>query len=181
MALLRLIHRLALLLAVSAFLPALADSTAAAAPSANGGTSAARDDAVRAAFLYGYPYYEFLWLRDQAMHNAQALTYTRLNEIRHQRHLTTPTDRWANGPIRDTLYSTAWLDLAGGPALIDLPDTDDRYYVVVLIGADTDSFQYLGRRSTGTRARKVAVVGPNWQGPVPEADQVVRSDRKSVV
>ncbi|MBK6675780.1 MAG: DUF1254 domain-containing protein [Rhodocyclaceae bacterium] len=180
MALLRLIHRLALLLAVSAFLPALADSTAAAAPSANGGTSAARDDAVRAAFLYGYPYYEFLWLRDQAMHNAQALTYTRLNEIRHQRHLTTPTDRWANGPIRDTLYSTAWLDLAGGPALIDLPDTDDRYYVVVLIGADTDSFQYLGRRSTGTRARKVAVVGPNWQGPVPEADQVVRSPTRDV-
>ena len=76
MALLRFIHRLVLLLAVSAFLPALADSTAAAAPSANGGgTSAASDDAVRAAFLYGYPYYEFLWLRDQAMHNAQALTY----------------------------------------------------------------------------------------------------------
>ena len=46
--------------------------------------------------------------------------------------------------------------------------------VVVLIGADTNSFAYLGRRSTGTKARTVAIVGPDWNGAVPAADQTIR-------
>lgn len=144
------------------------------------GDAAPGDAELRAAFLYAYPYYEFMWLRDQALNNEQSRTYTRLNALRHQRHLATPADRWANGPINDTFYSTAWLDLSAGPVLLSLPDTADRYYVLVLIGADTNSFEYLGRRSTGTAARKVAVVGPGWQGAVPAADQVVRAPTRDV-
>lgn len=144
------------------------------------GDAAPSDAELRAAFLYAYPYYEFMWLRDQALNNEQSRTYTRLNALRHQRHLATPADRWANGPINDTFYSTAWLDLSAGPVLLSLPDTADRYYVLVLIGADTNSFEYFGRRNTGTAARKVAVVGPDWQGPVPAADQVVRAPTRDV-
>jgi len=139
------------------------------------------DALVREAFLWGYPYHEFMALRHTAMHDAQSLTYTTPGRFRHQRHLAGPTDRWANGPIRDTLYSTAWLDLAAGPVMLSLPDTADRYYVVVLIGADTNSFHYLGRRSTGTRARQVALLGPGWDGPLPAgADQVVRSPTRDL-
>ena len=138
------------------------------------------DAQIRAAFLYAYPYYEFMWLRDQALHNENSLTHTRLNAFRHQRHLAGPTDRWANGPIRDTIYSTAWLDVGRSPVLLSLPDSADRYYVLVLIGADTNSFEYLGRRSTGTRARKVVIVGPGWRGPVPAADQVVRAPTRDL-
>lgn len=138
------------------------------------------DAELRAALLYAYPYYEFMWLRDQALNNEQSRTFTRLNTLRHQRHQATPADRWANGPINDTLYSTAWLDLSAGPVLLELPDTADRYYVLVLIGADTNSFEYFGRRNTGTAARKVAVVGPDWQGPVPAADQVLRAPTRDV-
>lgn len=143
-------------------------------------SSAAVDAELRAAFLYAYPYYEFMWLRDQALHNDQSLTHTRLNRFRHQRHQATPADRWANGPIHDTLYSTAWLDLGPAPVLLTLPDTADRYYVLVLIAADTNSFEYLGRRNTGTRARRVAVVGSSWAGPVPAADQVIRAPTRDV-
>jgi len=138
------------------------------------------DAQIRAAFLYAYPYFEFMWLRDQALHNENSLTYTRLNAFRHQRHLAGPADRWANGPIRDTMYSTAWLDVGHAPVLLSLPDSADRYYVLVLIGADTNSFEYLGRRSTGTGARKVAIVGPAWSGPVPAADQVVRAPTRDL-
>jgi hypothetical protein len=90
---------------------------------------------LREAFVYAYPYYEFMWLRDQALHDPQSLTYTQLNRFRHQRHLATPSDRWANGPIRDTFYSTAWVDLGPAPVLLSLPDTADRYYVLVLVAA----------------------------------------------
>lgn len=132
------------------------------------------------AFLFAYPYYEFMWLRDQALHNDRSPTHTVLNRFHHQRHLTGPADRWANGPIRDTLYSTAWVDLAAGPVLLTLPDTADRYYVLVLIGADTNSFEYLGRRTTGTRARRVLLVGPGSSGGLPASDQVVHSPTRDV-
>lgn len=136
---------------------------------------------MRAAFVYGYPYYEFMWLRHQALHNERSPTYTgRLHTLRHQRHLATPDDRWANGPINDTFYSTAWLDVGASPVVLTLPDTADRYYVLVLIGADTNSFEYFGRRNTGTKARRVAIVGPDWRGPVPNADQLVRAPTRDL-
>jgi hypothetical protein len=50
---------------------------------------------------------------------------------------------------------------AGPGGRVDLADTADRYYVVVLIGADTNSFAYFGRRAIGTKARRVAIVGPD--------------------
>ena len=135
---------------------------------------------LREAFVYAYPYYEFMWLRDQALHDPQSLTYTQLNRFRHQRHLATPSDRWANGPIRDTFYSTAWVDLGPAPVLLSLPDTADRYYVLVLVAADTNSFRYFGRRSSGTQARTVALVGPDWNGAIPQADEVVRAPTRDL-
>ena len=138
------------------------------------------DAELRTAFIYAYPYYEFMWLRDQALNHAESLTHTSLNKFRHQRHLATPADRWANGPINDTFYSTAWLDVGKAPVVLSLPDTADRYYVLVLIGADTNSFAYFGRRSSGTKARKVAIIGPAWQGEIPSADEVVRASSRDL-
>lgn len=135
---------------------------------------------MRAAFIYGYSYYELQWLRHEALFNTASLTHTPLNTFRHQRHLATPSDRWANGPIHDTLYSTAWLDLRAGPAQLDLPGTADRYYVLAMVGADGDTFEYLGRRRTGTVARTVTVVGPRWNGPIPAGDPVVRAPTEDV-
>ena len=132
------------------------------------------------AFVWAYPYYEFMWLRHQALANPQSLTYTRLNQYRHQRHQAGPQDRWANGPIRDTLYSTAWIDLAPAPVLLQFPDTGGRYYVVAFVGADTSTFHLVGRRSTGTQARTLALVGPQWQGAIPAADDTVRAPSNDV-
>lgn len=152
-----------------------------APPVATASTATAAQPATLAeAFVWAYPYYEFMWLRHQALTNPQSLTYTRLNNYRHQRHQAGPSDRWANGPIRDTLYSTAWLDLARAPVLLHFPDTGGRYYVVAFVGADTSTFHLVGRRTTGTQARTVALVGPQWQGPVPAADETVRAPSNDV-
>lgn len=165
-------HTLAAL-ALACSMPVGRAQDAAALPDALGA-------AMREAFVYAYPYYEFMWLRDQALHHPQSLTYTELNRFRHQRHQATPSDRWANGPIRDTFYSTAWVDLGPAPVLLSLPDTADRYYVLVLVAADTNSFRYFGRRTSGTQARTVALVGPGWKGDIPQADEVVRAPTRDL-
>lgn len=153
---------------------------ASAQPPAQAGVPDEVEREMRAAFIYGYPYYELQWLRHEALSNPASLTHAALNTFRHQRHLATPSDRWANGPIHDTLYSTAWLDLRAGPAQLDLPDTADRYYVIAMVSADGNTFEYLGRRRTGTQARTVTVVGPRWNGAIPAGDPVVRAPTEDV-
>ncbi len=138
------------------------------------------DALIREAMLYAYPYHEFLKMRHASLEVQGSATESKINKFRHSRNLASPKDRWANAPIRDTLYSTAWLDLDQTPVTIDLPDTDGRYYVIGMYGADINPFSHVGQRLSGTASRKVAVVGPKWNGVVHGVDQIVRSPTRDV-
>ena len=138
------------------------------------------DSLIREAMLYAYPYQEFMKMRHEALEVKDSATATKLHHFRHTRHLATPKDRWANGPIRDTFYSTTWLDLEHSPLVLTLPETHGRYYVIAMIGADLNTFSYVGRRIGGTAARKVALVGPNWKGAIPQVDQIVRAPTRDI-
>lgn len=80
--------------------------------------------------------------------------------------LATPATH-AAGPNIDTLYGFAWLDLTGGPQVIAVPDTHDRYYSIQLLDTYGDSFSYIGRRVTGTQAGAYAITAPGWNGTLP--------------
>jgi len=71
-------------------------------------------------------------------------------------------------PNVDTLYSFAWLDLSEQPLVLSVPDTQERYYLIECMDAWTNVFASLGKRTTGTKAQKFIMVGPNWQGNAPE-------------
>src|SRR5580704_10440436 len=71
-------------------------------------------------------------------------------------------------PNADTLYSTAWLDLAKEPILIHVPDSGGRFYLQQFMDAWTETFADPGKRTTGTAEAWFAVVGPNWKGTLPE-------------
>ena len=71
-------------------------------------------------------------------------------------------------PNADTLYSSAWLDLAKEPYILSLPDEGDRYFLIPMLDAWTTVFQVPGKRTTGDKAQKYAITGPNWKGELPK-------------
>lgn len=89
----------------------------------------------------------------------------------------TPADTTIVTPNSDTPYSTIWMDLRAEPLVLTMPDIDPaRYYSVQLCDANTFNYGYIGSRTTGNRAGRYLVVGPDWSGATPAGiDGVFRS------
>ena len=81
--------------------------------------------------------------------------------------LVDPAVKTVVAPNVDTTYTVAQLDLAAGPLVIDVPDTGGRYYVLQLLDAYSNTFRYVGRRTTGSEAASFALVRPAFSGALP--------------
>ncbi|WP_230742755.1 DUF1254 domain-containing protein [Methanooceanicella nereidis] len=103
-----------------------------------------------------------------------------INQFGHKGRLTTPNDTEVVTPNVDTLYSIAWLELGNGPIILHVPDTDGRYYVMQLMDAYTNNLDSIGRRTTGTGEGNFAIIGPGWNGSLPEGLNPVRSPTNTV-
>lgn len=68
---------------------------------------------------------------------------------------------------RDSLWSTAWLDLDSEPLVLSLPDTGGRYHVFSVLNMWTDVFGSIGKRTHGTGGGHFLIAGPKWCGDVP--------------
>jgi hypothetical protein len=70
----------------------------------------------------------------------------------------------------------AWLDLRAEPWLLTVPATE-RPYVLAAQDLDTSYYGFVGSASTGGAAGHHLLVGPGWQGRVPDGvDGVLRAD-----
>lgn len=96
-----------------------------------------------------------------------------MNTFRHDRTLPDASSAETR-PNADFLYSQAWLDLSKGPVMLSVPDTKGRYYLLALLDAYTNVAGSIGKRTTGTEARRFALVGPGYKGKVPEDSTEVR-------
>lgn len=154
----------------------LAAALTIAAPAVRAASTAETDALVRRAFVYSFPIHEMGRLRARAALNAMPGL-----QFMHRRNLSTPDDRSVTTPNNDTLYSSAWLNLAHGPVKLSVPDTQGRYYSLAMIDAATDDFATIGRRTTGTHAGEFVVVGPDWISPLPDGLRVIRAPGNDVL
>jgi hypothetical protein len=71
-------------------------------------------------------------------------------------------------PNFDTLYSVAWLDMSKDPAVVSVPDTGGRFYLLPMLDMWSDVFASPGWRTTGTQAGNFLLTPPKWSGTVPD-------------
>lgn len=159
---------------------------AACASEVNGGSgtiakpSAKEDyDDIRAAFYYAYPIFE---IARTAQERTRALNGNvgRLNVLAHRSAQMDHTSRAVTGPNTDTIYSSAFLDLSGGPLKLYVPTEHDRYFSIAFMNILTDNFAYIGTRATGGEGGNFWLVGPTWQGDVPSGSKLIRCDTNDV-
>jgi len=123
------------------------------------------------AFIYGFPYIylaqlRYMWVTQPR--NPEFIPYMAVNHFWHSSQLMDATYRDGGSPNNDTMYSIAWVDVTHEPMVLSVPDTHDRYYTVEIAAMYSDNIAYVGRRTTGTKAGNYAIIGPGWEGQLPE-------------
>jgi hypothetical protein len=89
-----------------------------------------------------------------------------LNQIGWATQLATPDAKDMPTANNDTFYMSAVVKL-DRPYILSVPDTHDRYYVVNVFNMWQELEHYIGRRTTGTKAGRYAIVPPGWDGKLP--------------
>lgn len=142
------------------------------------GTAASKDDALvtitanqaEAIFDYAYPLV-IMKISQDMMFTVPFRPNSRPNQLILFKRLAMPQNRAVVLGNRNTLYSVGWVDVSKGPVIFEIPDMGERYYVMPLLDAWTNTFRSLGSRTTGQRQQKYLLVGPSWRGDVPEEYQ----------
>lgn len=102
---------------------------------------------------YAYPLVIMKISRD-LMSNSPLRANTTDNHLILFKQLAQPENTAVVLGNRDTLYTVGWIDLSKGPVAFSIPDMGDRYFVMPLLDAWTNTFQSLGSRTTGQGAHR---------------------------
>ncbi|HEU0024002.1 MAG TPA: DUF1254 domain-containing protein [Thermoleophilaceae bacterium] len=97
------------------------------------------------------------------------------NQIVSIATLVEPEVRTVIAPNVDTTYTVGQIDLSDGPLVVDVPDTGGRYYVLQFMDAYSNTFAYVGRRTTGTSAGSHVLVPPGYSGALPAGARRINS------
>jgi hypothetical protein len=124
------------------------------------------------AYVYGYPLV-IVDLTCKVFTATATATDTKApyNQWVHKRTFPDQTFTEVVKPNVDTLYSTSCLDLSNEPIVLTVPDMGERYYLMPMLDAWSNVFASPGTRTTGNMAGNFAIVGPGWQGTLPEGVQ----------
>jgi hypothetical protein len=74
-------------------------------------------------------------------------------------------------PNVNVIYGFGFMDLRRQPIVLQVPDSDNRYYMVEIVDMWTNAFAYVGGKATGYKGGTFALVGPGWTGELPSGVQ----------
>ncbi len=91
-----------------------------------------------------------------------------------------PEERRVACPNQDVVYGTGFFDLEDGPAVLQVPDFKDRFWVYAIYDERTSEFSKIGK-PYGTKPGFYLVVSPDWKGETPSGiTAVLRSPTKRI-
>jgi hypothetical protein len=90
-----------------------------------------------------------------------------LNQLGMLSDYIVPEERIVACPNQDVVYGVGALALDVSPAVIQVPDFGDRFWVYQIVDARTDSFADLGKMY-GVTPGFYLLAGPNWKGSAPK-------------
>jgi hypothetical protein len=120
------------------------------------------------AWLYGYPLLSVDVTARQSTNVAAPRGFQApINQIASLRAFPDASFTSVVAPNVDTLYSSAFLDLAAGPLVFQWPDMGDRYFLFPILDGWSDVVASPGSRTTGKGAGTLVIAGPDWDGGTP--------------
>lgn len=127
------------------------------------------------AYVYGFPLIYFARLRYSRMMEGDPITKSRYLWAQWAHRNTVVTPAIPGAPQVDTLYSNLWLDLSEEPYILTIPKMDGRYWSIQCCDLLGDTYGLLNRRNLLNGGR-IALIGPHWQGELPQGlDRVLRA------
>jgi hypothetical protein len=127
------------------------------------------------AYIFGYP----LVMMELTRSNS-AISIGPENQLRRVRKFPDASFNEVVRPNVDTLYTTAFIDMAQGPWVFEMAPNQQRYEVMPFMDAWTNVFATPGTRSTGTAGGRYLLVGPQWTGPTPAGLTLLRAPTQMV-
>ncbi len=131
------------------------------------------------AYIYGFPLVDSYRIQYSYFVDHDSVEFKApWNTLSNTARVFTPDDRAVQTPNSDTPYSFVGADLRAEPLVFTVPAIDkDRYYSLQFIDMYTFNFAYVGSRATGNEAGRYLLVGPNWEGKIPDGvKSVIRSE-----
>jgi hypothetical protein len=122
------------------------------------------------AYLYGYP---LVMMETTRVHSGQFIGPE--NQLRSVRQFPDASFKDVVRPNVDTLYTTAFISMKEGPWVFEMPANAARYELMPFMDAWTHVFASPGTRTSGPRDATFLLVGPNWQGEVPQGMSLLKS------
>jgi hypothetical protein len=105
------------------------------------------------AYIFGYPLVVMDSVRRVNTNVAAPQgTLAPEGEFAHFRSFPDASKRDIAGANVDTLYSLAWLDLSRGPYVLQLPEANNRFYLMPILDGWTEVIGNPGTRTTGDQA-----------------------------
>jgi len=124
------------------------------------------------AYIYGFPAIYYAELRDQWIGQGKGGLSMGVNQYWHLRGLADATFQHGGSPNRETPYSIAMINVGPEPMVLTVPpNPGKRYYSLQLTDFYSDTIGYIGVRETNNVPGDYLVVGPGWNGKVPEGVQ----------